>query len=224
MDPELAERIGSRAMAHLEETAGRTLRWARGVNPRTFRAMRLRTFLGHYCFVVYASGFRWGVVEARFPALSHAFYDFDRTRLARMRSVKRPLRVIANERKARNFLDGAQAVIAEGFSTYRRRVLRDGAGVLQELPGIGPVTEGHLAKNIGAADVPKADVWLERVAELCGCGVPELVEHLAVRLGETQHVVDVALWTLAKDGLLTEFGYQPAALPAHEDDVIASQG
>ncbi len=49
MDTELAERIGRRAMAHLEETAGRTLRWAHGVNSRTFRVMRLRTFLGHYC-------------------------------------------------------------------------------------------------------------------------------------------------------------------------------
>lgn len=209
MKKRLAKRIGKRAMEHLEETVPDTLRWARGVDERTFRAMKLKRFLSQYCFVVYASGFRFAVVEERFPRLKKAFHSFDEVKLWRMRSVRPAMRVIANERKAHNFLDGAQAVIDEGWPVFKRRVAADGVEVLQELPGIGPITQDHLAKNIGLLDVPKPDVWLERVAALCRTSVHALTKHLADELGETQHVVDIALWTLAKDGLLTEFGYQP---------------
>jgi hypothetical protein len=210
MNKEVAEAIGRRAMDHLEDTAPFTLKWARQVSEATFRAINLRAFLGHYCFVVYASGFRFAVVEARFPALRAAFCNFEKAGLERMHSIEPVLQVINNQRKAQNFLDGAHAVIEEGISPYKKRLAASGPSVLQELPGIGPITQDHLAKNIGLRDVPKADVWLERVAALCDSSITELMDCLSETLGESQHVIDVALWTLAKDGLLTGFGYEPA--------------
>jgi hypothetical protein len=74
---------------------------------------------------------------------------------------------------------------------------------LEKLPGIGPTTKDHLAKNIGLADVPKADRWLKRAAKLCEANsVPELTSYIAKRLSESQHVIDVAIWTYGKDGKL----------------------
>lgn len=201
MNESLAQDLGQQAIAHLGETSPETLAWARGVSPNTFRNLRLKQFLTDYCWVVYASGFSFAVIENKFPELKTAFKDFDPAALSRMRSTRKVLSVFNNERKASNFLAGAKAVIKEGFSSYKKRLAKGGAETLLELPGIGPITKDHLAKNIGLADVAKADIWLERAAAICGTTVTELTTYLAGHSGESQHTIDVAIWTFGKDGL-----------------------
>lgn len=196
--------LWARALRHMETNEPEALRWARSVGEHTFRRLRSKEFLRKYCFVVYASGFKFETVNAKFPGLSAAFHGFDIERLRRMRSIKSVLRVFGNERKAQNFLDGAKLVAEEGFSHFKRRLKDRGVDVLLELPGIGPITKDHLAKNIGLADLAKGDIWLVRAAELCGANdVRELVDFLHSETGETRHVIDVAIWTLAKDKLLS---------------------
>jgi hypothetical protein len=71
--------------------------------------------------------------------------------------------------------------------------------MLKKLPGIGPITKYHLAKNIGMANVAKPDIWLERAAVLCSTTVQELVEFLSKKYGLSRHAVDVILWRYGAD-------------------------
>lgn len=179
------------------------LEWARGINENTFQNLKSKTFLRQYCFVVYASGFRYHTIIAKFPEISCAFEGFDLGKLAAMKRPTKVLRIFNNQRKAQNFLDGAHAIADEGFSAFKKRLAARGSEMLVELPGIGPRTKEHLAKNIGLSDVAKPDVWLHRAADICGArDVFSLVEYLHGRAGESRHVIDVALWKLGRDGLL----------------------
>lgn len=203
MNTKLALELGRRALAHLKATAPEDYEWSRETSTTTFQKIRLRPFLQEYCWVVYASGFRFAVVKAKFPEITRAFRDFRPEALRRMRSVKPVLQVFNNQRKAQNFLDGAHAVIDEGFGSFKKRMASTGAEVLRELPGIGPITKDHLAKNIGLSDTAKADIWLQRAARRCNATVENLVRFLSDQFKETQHTIGVALWTYGKDGLLS---------------------
>jgi hypothetical protein len=202
LDQTLAKQLATRSMEHLVQRYPEVLDEYRAIGRGTFDKLDLRTFLYHYCYVVYASGFRASMIEGKFPALQTAFRDFDPERLARMRSIDPVLRIFNNTRKANCFLTGARSVMREGFPEFKARLSECGREALQELPGIGPITKEHLAKNIGLWNGPKPDIHLKRAANLCGTSVPKLVEYVADYLGETQNVVDVAIWEFCRDGLL----------------------
>ena len=198
-----AKALYQRAMAHLQTSRPDLLQQASKVGPRTLKRMRARKFLEHYCWVVYASGFRFQTVEEKFPHIRKAFCDFELARLARKRSVKPALEVFNNYRKAASCLAGATAIASEGFGEFKERVAREGISALESLPGVGPVTKFHLGKNIGLVDKAKPDIWLVRAAELCNATVDELVEFLSQTYGVSQHVVDLALWHY---GAMSNFG------------------
>jgi len=206
MDTKLANCLGAKAMAHLRDTYPELLKEAREMGPHIWKQLTLKRFLRQYCWVVYASGFRFKIVEAKFPLLKKGFKEFEPEKLRRMRSVAPVLAIFNNARKAQNFLDGAQAVIQEGFAKFKRRIAEGGPQTLMELPGIGPITKDHLAKNIGLADVPKADIWLERAAKICRTSVTDLTPYIATTRGENNHTVDIAIWAFGKDGRLGEIG------------------
>jgi len=124
-----------------------------------------------------------------------------------MASIDHVLPIFGSRRKAQCFLEGAKLIKREGWKHFKKRMGRCGSGVLTELPGIGPVTKDHLAKNIGLIDTAKPDVWLIRAAKTCkASGVAELVEFLHEQTGETRHVIDVAIWTYARDGGVSTVG------------------
>jgi hypothetical protein len=150
-----AQKLAQAALDHLKETNPDELKRARDMGPATFHNLRLKHFLADYCWVVYASGFKFAIIEAKFPALRSAFKDFEPAALSRMRSIRPVLDVFNNERKAKSFLTGAQTIIRDGFIPFKQRLRQEGAQALETLPGIGPITKDHLAKNIGLADVPK---------------------------------------------------------------------
>ncbi len=203
MDKVAARKFFKTAISHLETNHPQLLAKARRTGPETFKKLKAREFLMNYCWVVYASGFRYKVIKAHFPRLRKAYKNFDIEALARMRSLMPATRVFNNRRKAACFLTGAKAIQQEGFSAFKGRLRENGLDVLEELPGIGPVTKYHLAKNIGLVDLAKPDIWLERIAEVWrASSVQECVSYLATKSGETQHVVDIALWKAAEDGLL----------------------
>jgi hypothetical protein len=203
MDKQKCLKLWNSAYEHLVRNEPETLEWAERVSEDTFRNLRGKTFLRHYCFVVYASGFRYHTIKACFADLSEAYHYFDLERLSRMRSLQPVLKVFGSQRKARNFLDGARAIAQEGFQSFKRRLAKEGPCVLTELPGIGPITKDHLAKNIGLVDTAKPDVWLVRAASYCGAAtVSELVDFLHGEIGKSKHVIDVALWTYSRDGNL----------------------
>ena len=195
MNKKYAKKLFLTAWKYCEEHYPDQLEWAEGVNADTFKNIKSKKFLGHYCWVVYASGFSFETVESKFPALATAFKDFDITALSKMRSIKPVLKVFNLPRKANNFLDGAKMIAKEGFGTYKKRLKKGGIEALEELPGIGRITKFHLAKNIGLADTAKPDRWLERAARKCkAASVEELVDYLSEKFESSRHVVDVVLW------------------------------
>jgi hypothetical protein len=201
MNEKRAHLLAQQAIEYLRTAYPEVLAWAENVGPNTFRNLKEKRFLADYCWVVYASGFKFTVIEAIFPALRVAFKDFEPGALSRMRSLAPVLEVFNNERKATSFLAGAKAIHKEGFVAFKRRLRKEGVATLENLPGIGPITKDHLAKNIGLADVAKADIWLERASNMCeAASVTELTAYLSTRLGVSQHVIDVAIWQYGADG------------------------
>ena len=178
------------------EAARRAVGPAAGYEPLDCDVLDEQAFLGEYCWVVYASGFRYAVVRDKFPAIEAAFRGFDPAALGAMDWVDPRSLPIRNRRKAEGFLAGCHAIAAEGFDAFKARVADGGPDVLEELPGIGPVVKHHLAKNIGLSDTAKPDVWLVRCAEACDATVEELATYLAEAFTPIKrHEVDTILWT-----------------------------
>lgn len=171
--------------------------------------MNATTFLHRYVWVVYASGFRVAVVRSKFPALRKAFADFDLKSLARMRTPRAALRVIANKRKAECVLRGARAIAAEGFPQFKRRVLKEGPVGLVTLAGIGQITKDHLARDIGLASVAKDDRHIQRVRRLFRyTNKDAFVRRLASRRGHPEGLVDLVIWWYCADKAWREDGFR----------------
>jgi len=207
VDQAKAIRMFEAARAYCEEKHKDELDWAKSISPETFRNLRSKRFLFQYCWVVYASGFKVSTVESIFPNLQTVFKDFELADLAKMKSIKPVLAIFNNERKASSFLKGSKLIANEGFSAFKKRLQREGVDMLEQLPGIGPITKFHLAKNIGLVDEAKPDIWLVRAADICSSTVEELVAFLSEKYGMSRHAVDVILWRYGADkGLVYEDG------------------
>lgn len=169
---------------------------------KPFKNIKSKEFLSQYCWVIYAYYFKESVLEQKFDRIERAFKYFDIQKISKMTSIKPVLRVFNNESKARIFLKGAKMVYEQGFSQFKKRVFKEGMGTLQELPGIGEITQKHLARNIGLADVAKNDVHIQKLVEYFNAkNERELAEYLSKRFGEKKGVVDVILWRFcAKKG------------------------
>ena len=202
MKRDKASRMFEDAKKYCEENYPDELEWANGINAKTFKNLKSKQFLTEYCWVIYASGFKVSTVETVFPDLKKAFKGFDIKALSRMRSIRPALQVFNNERKASSFLMGSKAIAEEGFSTFKKRLKKEGVDMLEKLPGIGPITKFHLAKNIGLVDEAKPDIWLERAAEANNASVNELVKFLSKKYSMSRHAVDVVLWRYGADKCL----------------------
>ncbi len=190
------------AKDYCEEHYPDELIWAKSISPQTFTNLKSKQFLAEYCWVVFASGFKVSTIEAIFPKLKETYKNFDLEALNRMRSVSPVLKIFNNERKAKAFLDGSKAIAQEGFSNFKKRLRKEGIDMLEELPGIGPITKLQIAKNIGYVDEAKPDIWLERAADFCNSSPKELVGFLGESYNLSNHVVDVIIWRFGADNKL----------------------
>jgi 3-methyladenine DNA glycosylase Tag len=194
-----AIRMFEAAKAYCEENYANELDWAYSISPETFRNLRAKGFLAEYCWVVYASGFRESTIKSIFPNLRTAFKKFELNDLGKMRSIKPVLAIFNNERKANSFLEGSKLIAKEGFFNFKKRLKNEGIDMLEQLPGIGPITKYHLAKNIGLVDEAKPDIWLVRAAETCSSTVQEFVAFLSEKYSMSRHAIDVILWRYGVD-------------------------
>jgi len=191
-----------KARMYCEKEFPEELQWAKEISPNTFKYLKSKNFLSEYCWVVYVSGFKVEIIKAKFPKLKIAFKDFDLDSLSRMRSINQALKIFNNEIKANCFLKGSKTIYEEGFSNFKKNLKNNGVDYLEKLPGIGPITKFHLAKNIGLIDAEKPDIWLVRVADEYNATVSEIVDFLSKKNLLSRHVVDVILWRyLAENGL-----------------------
>lgn len=199
MNKSKALEIFEAAKIYCEDHYADELIWAKSISSQSFANLKSKQFLAEYCWVVFASGFKVSTIEAIFPQLKEAYKNFDLEPLSRMRSIRPVLEIFNNERKAKAFLEGSKSIAREGFSNFKKRLRKEGIDMLEELPGIGPITKLHLAKNIGFVDEAKPDVWIVREADLCSSTPKELVEFLGEMYGLSNHVVDVILWRYGAD-------------------------
>lgn len=199
MNHQYATKLFENAKQYCEQTHAAELNWANSIDANTFKNLKTKQFLYEYCWVIYASGFKVATIENKFPELKKAFKDFELDSVAKMRSIKPVLEIFNNERKANSFLTGCKDIANEGFINFKNRLKSEGVDSLEKLPGIGPITKYHLAKNIGLIDKAKPDIWLERAADLCATTVDNLVSFLSTEYGVSQHTVDVILWRYGAD-------------------------
>jgi hypothetical protein len=199
MDKNKAIKIFEKAWEYCKKNHPDELDWAKNISPDTFKNLKLKRFLTEYCWVVYASGFKVSTLEEKFYDLKKAFKNFDLNSLVKMRDLRHILAVFNNERKANCFLRGCKMISQQGFSSFKKQLREKGIDFFEQLPGIGPITKYHLAKNIGFLDNPKPDIWLRRVAKECSTSVNELVEFLSKKYHISNHVVDIVLWRFGSD-------------------------
>ncbi|MDQ3814937.1 MAG: hypothetical protein M3347_13415 [Armatimonadota bacterium] len=203
-----AEAFYRRALTHVTDNEPEGLAWARKCSSG-FRQLNMETFLQEYVWVIYAAGFSTQVLESKFPALRSAFKDFALEKMSRMRSIEPALKVIRHERKAQSVLRGAQLIAKEGFTNFKARISTEGVDSLAKLPGIGPITKDHLARNIGLASVPKNDVWIARLVQLFHAqNHNEMVCDLSKKFNEEPGVVDYVLWQFCRDNAWRSLGFR----------------
>ena len=176
------------------EAVGDQADWANIDQEETWNSLDEQDFLGEYCWVVFASGFKVSILEKKFDGISKVFQDFEPAYVAGMKHVNVDDLPIKNKSKADGFLKGAKMVHEEGWKNFKARLGAGGIDVLTELPYIGKITKQHLAKNIGLEDTAKEDVHLVRCAEECSATVEELASFLADEYEMTKHNVDAVLW------------------------------
>lgn len=168
--------------------------WADIDREKTWNDLDEQEFLGQYCWVVFASGFRASILEKHFEKIRKVFQDFEPAAVAATKPVKVENLPIRNKSKADGFLKGAKMIHEEGWKNFKARAAAGGTDVLTELPYIAEKTKKHLAMIIGLEDTAKPDVHLARCAEECSATVEELVSFLADEYEMTKHLVDAVLW------------------------------
>ena len=150
MKKRVAKKMFEEALAAVGDEAD----WADIDQAKTWRDLNEKTFLGEYCWVVFAAGFNVSILSGKFGELQRAFKEFEPAAVARMRPIRREKLPIRHQVKADGFLRGAKLVHKVGWSDFKTRVEEEGVDALKVLPWIKDVTKYHLAKNIGLADVP----------------------------------------------------------------------
>ncbi len=154
-------------------------------------------FLREAAWVVLCSGFRARVVARAFGAVSDAFLRWESAGAIAQQGdacVQAARHAFANDRKLRNIVRIAERVAAIGADGIRSMDDATLLGFCAGLPGIGPITARHLARNVGA-NVAKPDRHLVRIAGICGFGdVDNLCSAVSRLSGDRVAVVDAVLW------------------------------
>lgn len=169
-----------------------------------------RTFLMETAFVTLTSGMRVQVVEKKWPYVVDAFEGFRSAALIAARAdqcVENAMKHFGSKAKLNAIAEQARRVNREEWAYLKPRIRKGGLEVLREFPYIGPITQYHLARNIGL-DVAKPDRHLVRISEATGRTVQGLCEEIAKATGERVGAVDVVLFRYASlnPDYLREFG------------------
>ena len=169
--------------------------------PKNWQRLNEKTFLAVYCGVVFASGFKARVVDAKFPEMKKVFQQFALAALVRMKAGPTAKKLpIQSLRKTTLFLKGAKQIYDEGgWQQFKKRIekkrgKKEKLAALTKLPGIGPITKYHLAKDTGLVDTYKPDRHLEDCAKECSTDVCTLVAFLCEEYHKKQYEVDMILF------------------------------
>ena len=156
--------------------------------------------LSEAAWVILSAGISELVVRSKFVEISDAFLNWtSASEIANQSAIchRKALRVFNHERKIGGIVAFVKAVAIARFETVKARLSSEGLQYMELLPGLGPVTRIHLAKNLGI-DVAKPDRHLCRIAAACGYPDPRvLCEEIAFLTDDRVSVIDSVLWRYA---------------------------
>jgi hypothetical protein len=167
----------------------------------------IQDFFEEYVHVVLASGFKWAIVEKYKPLLAPGFRQWKISAIARdPDSVFRQAQsIFRHTKKIKAIIDTALELskwTADEYTDFIDMVATlDGDKVLRMLrtfPYIGPITQYHLARNLGL-DFPKPDIHLCRAAAKFGYPPNEewvfrFVDVIANFTSERPGTIDYVIW------------------------------
>ncbi len=189
-----------RARRYSQESNRAELKRFRKLSIDVFQRMGEDDFLEEYAWVVYAAGFKFSILQKKFPALKKAFKGFRVHDVCKISNLSPVLKVFNYERKARNIIEGSRMIGGEWFTKLKQCDPKQAVNALDELPGIGSVNKNELARNIGLADVAKPDIWIQRITKVFGFSDYEkMAKYLSAKFGEKHGVVDLILWRFCAD-------------------------
>lgn len=186
------------AHAHVTENGfAREIEWQNSVS---LEYLSEESFLQEYAWVVLASGMREAVVRSKFREVSACFYDWKSAKRISNNAdscVRAALRVFRHEQKMRALTSTARLIEGQGFCSFKEKLEMEPMKTLRGLSYIGPVTQYHLAKNLGI-DVAKPDRHLVRIAHLFGySSVQDFCRVVGNETDSKVAVVDLVFWRFA---------------------------
>jgi hypothetical protein len=168
-------------------------------------------FLQEYAWVVLVSGMREAIIRRKFPSISECFYCWSSAKQIADHAdtcVRTALQVFRHEPKMRAIAFTASLIAKEGFPMFKQALEAQPLDKLLRLPYIGPITQYHLAKNIGV-NIAKPDRHLVRIAQLFGYpSVQDFCAAASSQTGAKAAVVDLVFWRFAtlRNDYLEVFG------------------
>ena len=184
---------------------GSEIDWSRS---RRLDAVDRREFFEQYAFCVFASFFRWSVVQNKWPHLTKAFKDWDYEKICQHKQEveEHALKIFGNKKKVGAIIKCAESISMAGWDEFKALLLRENLtnqlNLLDELPGIGKAARYQLAGAIGI-DCAKPDRYMLRLASQCGYqpteeGVQRFAERVGKLVGERVKVVDYIFWRFSE--------------------------
>lgn len=164
-------------------------------NRPSFNNVNEQRFLLEYAWVVFNSGMKNSVIEAKWKRIMQAFYYFHVEKILENQdnTLQNVLKVFGNYKKVYAVIEVARDYLQKGFLDFREKVKNDPLGTLDLLPFIGPVTKYHLARNLGF-DYVKPDRHLVRLASKYDLQPDELCNMIHEKTGRRLGTIDVILW------------------------------
>lgn len=157
--------------------------------------MNERDVLREYAWVVFNSGMRNSVIEAKWNDLLKAFRYFHVDEILENQDevLNNALRVFGNYNKVYAVIEVARDYLKGRLLKFREKVKKEPLKTLDCLPFIGPVTKYHLARNLGF-DYVKPDRHLVRLASKYGMTPFELCDLIHDKTKRRLGTIDVVLW------------------------------
>ena len=161
----------------------------------SFDMVDVNTFLREYAWVVFNSGMRNAVIEAKWNGICKAFQYFHVDEIVKDQDavLRNALKVFGNYKKVYAVVEVARDRLQHGFLTFKDKVKADPLATLDSLPFIGPVTKFHLARNLGF-DYVKPDRHLVRLALKYDTTPLALCRTIHEKTGRRLGTIDVVLW------------------------------
>jgi len=162
-------------------------------------------FMTQYTHVVYCSGFRWKVVDRKWPDIIKAYYyfDFDLIEENTEEIREKAKLIIAHKGKIEAILKTSKWLRTLTEEKFRQFLLDGGKNLnlYKRLDYIGDITKYHLAFCLGI-DVSKPDVHITRFAEHFNKDPLTICKELSQKTGHPVRVVDSIIWRASEQKIL----------------------